>query len=114
MMRISTVQPLGTHDLAGSITHPTTYRIRSCPKCYGVLYWMNKRQTSETCDNCGTVVLMLDYAGPVDYARGMIRNWPFAWVNALFALYALAQVLDYRLHLRKRLLFAFIRGLSYL
>ena len=111
---MSTIQQLGNHGMAGSKEYPTTYKIRACPKCYGVLYWMRKQQTKITCENCNTKVIMFPYKGPLDYTRYHIRKRLFCKKTIMLVLYGLCQVLDYRLKLRKLLLFAFIRGLSWL
>lgn len=105
---------LGGHDFAGSERYPVTYHIRACPKCYGVLYWAKKGQREITCTQCGVVLHIQDYQGPIGYIRHMIRTLPVSRETVLYALYALCQVLDYRLHLRKLLLYVFIRAVSYL
>jgi len=111
---MNTVQPLGTHNIAGSKEYPTTYKIRACPTCYGVLYWSRKDQTTIACENCGTEVIMVHFKSPIAYARHKIRERPLSLDSVLFAVYALVQLLDYKLHMRKMLLFTFIRGLSHL
>ena len=109
---MNTIQPLGYFGMAGSKEFPTTYKIKACPKCYAVLSWYSRTRT--TCDNCGTEILMLPYKGPLDYTRHMIRKRLLSWETLLFVVYGLVQVLDWKLRLRKLLLFAFVRGLSWL
>ena len=111
---MTTIQALGNHDIAGSLKYPTTYKIRACPRCYGVLDWCKKGQKVVTCTNCNTTIYVQNYAGPLDYIRQKIQAHPFSRETVILALYAVVQVLDYRLHLRKLLLMLFIRGLSHL
>ena len=110
----NTIVRLGDHDMAGSQRYPVTYRIRACPKCYGVLYWSKKGQHEITCRQCSTTLYVRDYSGPIGYIRHMLRVLPLSRETILYALWAVCQVLDYRLHLRKILLYLFIRGVSYL
>jgi ribosomal protein S27E len=110
---MTTIKRLGSHDMAGSKYYPTTYRILSCPRCYGVLYWYKKGQTEVTCDNCETTVSMIEYGGPLGYTKHMILKKLVSWQALLFAIYAVLQVLDHRLHFRKLLLYTYIKVLSY-
>jgi hypothetical protein len=105
---------LGDLDIAGSERHPVTFRVISCPRCYGVLYWTKKYQESTQCEQCGNIVYMNVFDGPIGYARHMIRSDLFSLQTLIFVVYALFQVIDYRLGLRKILLYLYIRGLSYL
>jgi ribosomal protein S27E len=109
-----TIVRLGDHDMAGSRDYPVTYRIRACPKCYGVLFWKSKGQTKIRCEQCDTTIYIRDYGGPINYIRHMLRTIPLSRETVLYALYAVCQVLDQRLRLRKILLYMFIRGVSYL
>ena len=97
--------------MAGSRQFPTTYKIKACPKCYAVLLWTEPTRT--TCDNCRTEITMLPFKGPLDYTRHKIRTKLLSLETLLFVVYGLVQVLDWKLRLRKLLLFAFIRGLSW-
>ena len=111
---MNTIQHIGNHAMAGSEHFPTSYRIRACPKCYGVLYWNHRSQTTTTCNNCHATITILPFMGPVDYARQTIRTHPFSRETVLLAFYSFIQLLDHHLRLRKLPLFIFIRGLSYL
>ena len=112
--RMTTIQPLGQHDMAGSRKYPATYRIRSCPKCYGVLYWSRRGQTEVTCEQCDTEIFMLGYKGPLGYTKHHILQNPLSWQALLLTIWSVLQVLDYRLQLRKLLLYTYIKVLSYL
>jgi hypothetical protein len=111
---MNTIEPLGSHGMAGSARYPTSYRIRACPKCYGMLFWTSSKQRESKCDNCGAVVYLQYHIGAVDYARLRIRSNPFSIEALLFAVFAFVQTADHYLKLRKMLLFTFIRGLSHL
>jgi hypothetical protein len=105
---------LGALDIAGSERHPVTFRVISCPRCYGVLYWTRRQQKSVRCEQCGNILYMNVFDGPIGYARHMIRSNLFSFQTLLFAVYALFQFIDYHLGLRKILLYLYVRGLSYL
>lgn len=109
---MTTIQPLGNHGMAGSKDYPTSYKIKACPKCYAVLYW-RRSSTHVTCDNCETEIVMLPFKGPLDYVKYHVRKKLLSRTTFLLVAYGLIQIMDYKLKLRKLLLFAFIRGLSY-
>ena len=111
---MTTIQPLGNHGMAGSKEHPTTYKIRACPRCYAVLYWSEKGQTQITCDNCNTQINMLHYTGPVAYAQEHIRTALFTMKTLTLILWVVLLTIDYRLRLNKLLSFLYLRIVSHL
>lgn len=110
---MKTISRLGDTPLAGSEQAPTTYKIKSCPGCYAYLPWRKKSQTVVTCDNCGQVVHANDIT-VVQYVRQHVRAQPHTLTSLLLVFWMVAQLIDHEFRLRKLLLYAIMRMMSWI
>jgi len=92
-----------------------TFRIKSCPRCYGVLKWYRDEQTEAKCENCGLVTKWRRYhdGHMFPYVRQHL-SFHHPAKTLVLILWALAQWIDHKFRLRRVLLYAFVKLLSWL
>ena len=110
---MKTIHKLGdSMEIAGTPTKPTTTRIPACPKCYGEIRWMRESQTSACCELCGQEYRFAYYPG-LTYERTHV-SFLHPLRSILLILWLCVQWIDSKFRLRKNLMYAILKILSWL